>query len=464
MDDLLRQLAAAARLGPARRVELQRALRSGEPGAMRVAGTRAAADLQRSGELVRVRIQGRDDDRALFALRGHADLLDLTPLISRGTTPPPPVIEPPLTDVAASGSGDPIMSDFKVEEGLIHALEQAQDLQTVSRQDGETADVIEPILQSLSGYLPDLDLHLELNDPHVPPADAQRLFRTDPDDRPFWAASRVRGEAVWLPGRGELPASLAARCAPPDSAEDRLAGVAVPVYAPRLDDADEEQAEVGLLYVLASSDNGREALMRLGARLSRFVTQSWHQRLHMNRLVHTDALTGVRNRGFYDAQFGLELERCKRQESTLVLLIGDIDHFKSINDTYGHPTGDRVLKTVARELLNGLRRIDIVCRIGGEEFALLLPDTELEAASDVVTRIQVRIANLRLTDPDHEDPIRVTISFGGVAYPEGGEDPERLHELADKMLYLSKERGRNRCHFWRADGDPLLSLPRYRGS
>ena len=100
----------------------------------------------------------------------------------------------------------------------------------------------------------------------------------------------------------------------------------------------------------------------------------------------------------------------------------------------------------------------------GGVFACLLPDTTPESAMEVVSRIQVRIGNLRLTDPGHAEPIRVTISFGGVAYPTGGDDPEVLFKRADEMLYLSKERGRNRCYFWNPEGEPLLILPDYRDS
>ena len=243
-------------------------------------------------------------------------------------------------------------------------------------------------------------------------------------------------------------------------------GIAVPLYAPEPAEVPEagESRETGLLYILSERAVARDDMVKLGVRLSRFVTSGWRQRRRMGHLVHTDNLTGVRNRGFFDDQFGLEVERARRHESSLVLLIGDIDHFKRVNDNYGHQMGDRVLKTVAREMLQGLRRIDLVCRVGGEEFALVLPDTGLDAAMEVASRIQVRIGNLRLTDPGHAEPIRITISFGGVAFPEGGDDPASLYRRADEMLYLSKERGRNRCHFWNPDGEPLLILPDYRDS
>ena len=191
------------------------------------------------------------------------------------------------------------------------------------------------------------------------------------------------------------------------------------------------------------------------------MTHGWQQKRRMSRLVHTDPLTGIRNRAYFDLQFPLELERARRHGTSLALVLVDIDHFKDVNDTYGHPAGDRILHAVAQELLEGLRRIDLVCRVGGEEFALVLPDTTLDAVNEVVPRLQVRIANHPLADPDATAPIRVTVSCGGVVFPAAGDTPVELYRKADEMLYLSKQRGRNRCHVWNPEGDPILTLPRY---
>jgi len=432
-------------------------------------GRQVVRTLIRRGELVHVMLQGADgDERSFHALRGHTGLLDLRPLMGEGqddvSVPAATRAEPPAaTSVEDAGTDD----GAGMQERLLHAMETAQSLQ-VSRGGGLGAGAwLEPVLEMLDGTLDDYSVYVELHPPHAPPQGARRLFTVDADERPFWATTRTRGEMIILSDLTELPQELKTLSGVEPTSDDAAVALAAPLFAPKLDDPGEiagEREEVGVLYILCRRAMPRDQFTKLGVRLSRFVTHSWHQRLLMNRLVHTDQLTGVRNRGYFDSQFVLELERSKRQDSGLVLLLGDIDHFKHVNDTYGHPTGDRVLKTVARELLQGLRRIDIVCRVGGEEFALILPDTTMEAARDVVTRIQVRIANLRLTDPDHPDPIRTSISFGGVAYPEGGDDHETLYRLADRMLYLSKQRGRNRCHFWRADGDPLLTLPHYESS
>ncbi|MBC8423739.1 GGDEF domain-containing protein [bacterium] len=272
------------------------------------------------------------------------------------------------------------------------------------------------------------------------------------------------GKAVWFRSGADLPPGLRQHSARESAPDGFVAGVAAPLYPPLADVATDDQGpinEVGLLYVIQLDPTDRETLIRLAFRISRFVTNGWRQTSLMNRLVHIDTLTGVHNRAFFDDQLVLEIERAQRRKSTLVLLLGDIDHFKDVNDRYGHPAGDRVLKSVARELQKGLRRIDLVCRVGGEEFALVLPNTDITAARDIVTRIQVSIANLRLSDPDADEPLRVTISFGGTSFPGSGDTPDELYRNADRMLYLSKQRGRNRCHFWNSDGDPILTLPRY---
>ena len=478
LEELLRHILEQARLGPASRSSLQRAIASRSERRMRESGRKAVQALARQGDLIKVMIQsGGAEDRPYHALRGRTGLIDLSPLQDvpehhHETEPSDPPSQPLASpNPAVAPPADEHDGGMVAQERLLHAMEAAQSLQ-VSMGGGYGAGAwLDPVLEMLDGYLADVAVYAELHSPHTPPEGAKRLFVVSPDDRPFWASTRVSGEMMAIPDLSVLPPPLyemagIVRGVGRGEGEFHDAA-AVPIFAPSLDDAngeDQGREEIGLLFVLTRQAMGRDRLMQLGVRLSRFVTHSWHQRQLMNRLVHTDQLTGVRNRGYFDSQFALEVERSKRQDSTLVLLLGDIDHFKHVNDTYGHQMGDRVLKTVARELLQGLRRIDLVCRVGGEEFALVLPDTSLEAARDVVTRIQVRIANLRLTDPDHPDPIRTTISFGGVAFPEGGEDPDLLYRLADQMLYLSKQRGRNRCHFWRADGEPLLTLPHYEAS
>ncbi|MBC8424441.1 GGDEF domain-containing protein [bacterium] len=458
MRSLLQHLLSVAQVAAPLRRSLRVALATDDHEALQRHGRLLVSGLMRRGDLVRVTVSdGRADDGCTFALRDHSALLDLSPLLAD--------TRDPQTANERGAVPDPMSTfDPALHERLLNAMERAQD-HTVARSSGHSAAaILQDVIDLLDPTFPQAELHIELFGATDVPDPLANIGTCPHEARPFWATTRMEGEAVWLPAHRELPPWVRERVAPETEPGGFAAGVAVPLYPPREATTIESGAaigEAGLLYVIHITPIARETLINLALRVSRFVTNGWRQTLQMSRLVHTDTLTGVHNRAFFDAQFPLELERAHRREAPLVLLLGDIDHFKDINDRFGHPAGDRVLQSVARELLEGLRRIDIVCRVGGEEFALVLPDTDIEAARDIVTRIQVRIANLRLDDPGAEEPLRVTISFGGVSYPAAGDTPEELYRNADRMLYLSKQRGRNRCHFWNPDGDPILTLPRY---
>ena len=466
VERLIQYFIDAELLDGAQSARVEAARHEGDTEPLLVVGREVAGRLAAAGDLVRVAVDGRDDlQEHFYSLRGHAALLDLGPFEPleepAGPAPVPDVVPPPRDDAPAAPPPD-------VQERLLHAMERAQTLQASSASGSGVAQAMEDILDMLAPYLSDLSIFLELpglvgvRDQHT------RVLSGEDGPRPFWTRTRVVGEAVWLTRWCDLPEELRAGLGDVPPGDDDWppgfrAAVAVPVFASDCDEPGEETdpEELGLLYVLSKQERDRDGLIRFGFRLARFVTHGWRQKQRMSRLVHTDALTGVRNRGYFDTQFGLELERARRQDSPLSLLIGDIAHFKDINAHHGHLVGDRVLKSVARELLQGLRRIDLVCRVGGEEFALVLPDTGPDEAREVALRIQVAIANLRMTDPRADVPLRVTISFGGAAFPGAGAQPVELYRKADEMLYLSKQRGRNRCHFWNPDGEPVLSLPRY---
>jgi diguanylate cyclase (GGDEF)-like protein len=163
-----------------------------------------------------------------------------------------------------------------------------------------------------------------------------------------------------------------------------------------------------------------------------------------------DGLTGLWNRSYLDHRLEGELNIARRYERRLSLLLGDIDHFKRVNDTHGHLFGDYVIQRIAEALSTHARRSDIACRYGGEEFALLLPSAGLDEASVVAERLRVAVEaspfELRAA------PVHVTISFG-VASTEG-LDPlttESLIARADRALYNAKEAGRNCVHVYVPD-------------
>jgi len=163
------------------------------------------------------------------------------------------------------------------------------------------------------------------------------------------------------------------------------------------------------------------------------------------RLLATrDALTGVLNRRAFDALLAGESDRARRLGRPLAMVVLDLDHFKKINDTHGHPAGDAVLATVARVLESEVRSIDKVARIGGEEFAVLLMEMDADGGFAVAKRLVTAVRG-RPVVVNGGSPLAVTISAGVAALPvHGGTDGEFL-AAADKALYTAKHDGRDRA-------------------
>ncbi len=164
--------------------------------------------------------------------------------------------------------------------------------------------------------------------------------------------------------------------------------------------------------------------------------------LELRRIAHVDHLTGaVTRRGFlHEMEKTLSRSRRAWQPATLLLL--DLDHFKLVNDTYGHPVGDRVLRTVAEQLAGQLRESDVLGRLGGEEFGILLHDTGTDQALLIAERLR---AHLKTVEIPELPSIRVTGSFGvSVAYPEINS-PQQWLKIADEALYAAKRAGRDCC-------------------
>ncbi|NWO11711.1 diguanylate cyclase [Chromohalobacter salexigens] len=156
-----------------------------------------------------------------------------------------------------------------------------------------------------------------------------------------------------------------------------------------------------------------------------------------------DALTGLYNRRFLDDTLTRELARAERQPSPLSVLMLDIDHFKPINDDHGHAFGDKALIGVADLLSANVRRGDIVCRYGGEEFVVIMPGAGLSAARQRGEHLRQRVATLDIA-MDDGTPLRLTVSLGLACYPQHGEYAETLLHHADMALYEAKQGGRNR--------------------
>jgi diguanylate cyclase (GGDEF)-like protein len=166
----------------------------------------------------------------------------------------------------------------------------------------------------------------------------------------------------------------------------------------------------------------------------------------------TDALTGLANRRALEDTMRRMLAHAGRTVSPMAVLAIDLDHFKRVNDVYGHEQGDSVLAAVGDALASTVRASDFVARYGGEEFIVLAPDTDGEAAMVVAEKLRRAISTISLPS----DGGTITGSIGVAAFPEHGTDAEILLRAADRALYAAKERGRNRIQLAAAQGSGVV--------
>jgi len=167
----------------------------------------------------------------------------------------------------------------------------------------------------------------------------------------------------------------------------------------------------------------------------------------IERLAVTDGLTGLFNHRHFQERLSQEFGRLERFSEPISLLLIDIDYFKKVNDTYGHPVGDAVLKGVAEKIRKTVRTIDIPARYGGEEFAVILLNTDAKGAMNMAERLRKTVMNTEFSS--EQKPFHVTISIGISTYAEGiKEGREEFIERADKSLYHAKRNGRNRSVPW----------------
>ncbi len=165
----------------------------------------------------------------------------------------------------------------------------------------------------------------------------------------------------------------------------------------------------------------------------------------VQRQAVTDGLTGLFNHRRFQEVMSIEVERSKRFDQPLGLVMLDLDDFKTVNDRYGHLQGDQVLREVARVLLDTSREIDEPARYGGEEMAVVLPQTDLEGAVEFAERLRGRIDDLDVPVLQGEGVVRITASVGAAALPDSAaDDKDALVQAADAALYRAKRLGKNR--------------------
>lgn len=201
-------------------------------------------------------------------------------------------------------------------------------------------------------------------------------------------------------------------------------------------------------YIMRPVDRN-ELLARARTQIRR---KRFQERLRANYEVSlsmalTDSLTGLYNRRYLEVHLQKLLQKNREQKKSLCVLMLDIDHFKKVNDTYGHAVGDEVLKTFAFRLHDNLRSFDLVARLGGEEFVVVMPDTTEELAFFVAERLRRSIGEKPFRCKTPEGQLTVTTSIGGAFIEPGEHTVEDILSRADKMLYDAKENGRNCTYF-----------------
>ena len=181
------------------------------------------------------------------------------------------------------------------------------------------------------------------------------------------------------------------------------------------------------------------------------------QIVDLSNRAHTDALTGLFNRHYMTDALECEIERTERNYQPTSLILLDVDHFKAVNDNYGHVVGDAVLKHISKIIQETVRKLDIPCRYGGEEFAIILPSASVMMGSHVAERIRARIEQIPLIVDGK--PLPVTVSLGVDTYFNGTlEVIEKFIDRADNLLYKAKSEGRNRvCCVQQLDADKEVS-------
>jgi diguanylate cyclase len=193
------------------------------------------------------------------------------------------------------------------------------------------------------------------------------------------------------------------------------------------------------------SDHAQKRLHMANEEINEKVVKLTRTEKKLKQMADTDMLTKLPNRRGSFTQIKEELKRADRNGRFCTLLLLDIDHFKRVNDIWGHSAGDFVLKEAARLMRRSLRTQDILGRWGGEEFIILLPRTELEGAKVLSEKVRRTIEDTTMNFEGKE--IHITISIGGTLHPPGA-DLEKHLELADKALYCCKETGRNKVEFY----------------
>ncbi len=269
--------------------------------------------------------------------------------------------------------------------------------------------------------------------PIVTIADLFRRLKSAPADMICWTVNRLHPENNWI---------------------RRLQAQKKWHDLPLIAFADDQQSLLDS-FELGASDALQLQIdqQELSARIKRHL-QRWERlrelrdaQEELQRMALTDPLTRIGNRATFDLSMQQAMARSRRHHSPYSLLLIDLDHFKRVNDIHGHQAGDHILQQVALAIKKSARDTDICCRYGGEEFAVILPDTAAEEADILAHRIHCTIAGVSRRLPHEHQPVTVSIGIGSSTRFNHG-DVDLMIEQADQALYRAKRNGRNRTEIW----------------
>jgi diguanylate cyclase (GGDEF)-like protein/PAS domain S-box-containing protein len=218
------------------------------------------------------------------------------------------------------------------------------------------------------------------------------------------------------------------------------------IIAPARDHAGQIINYIAVKEDITQRKQAEQALQKANQQLERNLQEIQKLQDSLREQAIRDPLTGLYNRRFLEEAIEREFHRAARLAQPLSLVMLDIDHFKTVNDTYGHAAGDVCLVALAQLLADNVRKSDIVCRYGGEEFLLMLLDTGLESAVQHAEKIRSLFETTEIVFEGK--PIKATISLGMAAYPAHGKNHEEVIKKADQALYAAKNAGRNRVTNW----------------
>ena len=203
-----------------------------------------------------------------------------------------------------------------------------------------------------------------------------------------------------------------------------------PIYAPFPYGQFDWSVQISRLIIMATASTLSLALVARSQKLLQLAT--------------TDPLTGLHNRGYVDDRFAIELSRARRYGKPLTIAVIDADHFKLLNDTHGHASGDLVLQRIGETLRTSFRQSDTAGRYGGEEFVVILPETDIDTAQRKLESLRESIAGTPIALAARGEKVHVTVSAGLSSFPQDAGDASELFALADERMFQAKKEGRNR--------------------